>query len=114
MRKQPSEQLLEDLESDFRPLLISCLEECRNGRWGLFGQNDSAEAAKYLRWEAGQHLKEIALEIRVLRAEFGQPNPLVERFLHYCSLRGANIPGEPKLANAFLGEIQRGDFGDSG
>jgi hypothetical protein len=30
---------------------------------------------------------------------------VVERFLHYCSLRGANAPGEPKLAKAFLDEI---------
>ena len=102
---------MEELESGFRPLLISCLEECRDGRWGLFGQNGSEEGRKYLHWEDGERLKEIALQIRALRAEFGQPHPLVERFLHYCSLRGANIPGEPKLAKAFLEEIQRGDFG---
>ena len=114
MKRRPiKEQRLDDLESALRPLLLSCLEECRNGRWGLFGQNDSMEAAKYLRWEDGQHLKEMALEIRSLRAEFGRPNPLVERFFHYCSLRGGNVPGEPKLARAFLDEIQRGDFGRS-
>jgi len=101
------------LESAFRPLLLSCLEEGANGRWGLFGQTDYTVAAKYLEWEAGQQLKEIALQIRSLRAEFGRPNPLVERFLHYCSLRGANVPGEPKLARALLDEIQRGDFGRS-
>lgn len=110
MKKQPDEQRLEDLESDFRPLLISCLEECEGGRWGLFGQNDSTDAAKYLHWEDGECLKEIALQIRALRAEFGQPDRLVERFLHFCSLRGANVPGEPKLAKAFLEEIRRGDF----
>lgn len=107
------EKRLDDLESEFRSLLASCLEECGNGRWGLFGQNDYAEAAKFLRWEDGQHLKEIALEIRSLRAEFGQPNPLVERFLDFCSLRGANIPGEPKLAKTLLDQIRRGDFGPS-
>lgn len=114
MKPRPiKEQRLEDLESAFRRLLLSCLEECGNGRWGLFGQNDSTEAAKYLHREEGQHLKEIALQIRSLRAEFGRPNPLVERFLHYCSMRGANIPGEPKLAKALLDEIQKGDFGHS-
>jgi hypothetical protein len=71
------------------------------------------EAAKCLHWEEGQHLKEIALQIRSLRGEFGRPNQLVERFLHYFSMRGANIPGEPKLAKAFLDEIQKGDFGHS-
>ena len=111
MKSRPiKEQRLDDLESEFRPLLVSCLEECRNGRWGLFGQNDGVESAKYLLWEDGKHLKEIALQIRSLRAEFGRPNPLVDRFLHYSSLRGANVPGEPKLAHALLDEIKRGDF----
>ena len=111
MKARPiKEQRLDDLESDFRPLLLSCLDECGNGRWGLFGQNDSAEAARYLQWEDVQRLKEMAFQIRALRTEFGQPNPLVERFLHYCSLRGANIPGEPKLAKTLLDEIRRGDF----
>jgi hypothetical protein len=111
MRPRIKSQRLDDLESEFRPLLIFCLRECQNGRWGLFGQNESTDGAKYLDWKDGQNLKEIARQIRNLRAEFGQPNPLVERFLHYCSLRGPNVPGEPKLANALLDEIQKGDFG---
>ena len=102
------EQRLDALENDFRPLLISCLEECGNGRWGLFGQMDGAAAASYLHWEDAERLKEIALEIRGLRTEFGLANPIVERFLHYCSLRDSNIPGEPKLAKRFLEEIQNG------
>jgi len=111
MKGRPiKEQRLDDLESDFRLLLLSCLDECGNGRWGLFGQNDSAEAARYLQWEDVKRLKVMAFQIRALRTEFGQPNPLVERFLHYCSLRGANIPGEPKLAKTLLDEIRRGDF----
>ena len=111
-RRPIKEQRLDDLESDFRPRLIACLEECYRGRWGLFGQNDSPEVVKYYEWDEGQRLKEIAFEVRALREEFGEPNPLAERFLHYCSLRGANIPGEPKLAKVFLDEIQRGDFGN--
>jgi hypothetical protein len=104
------EQRLDALESEFGPLLMSCLEECANGRCGLFGQNDSPELAKYYHWEEGQRLKQTALQIRSLRAEFGRPNLLVERFLYFCSLRGANIPGEPKLAKAFWEEIRRGNF----
>jgi hypothetical protein len=111
MRQPNKDQRLDELESDFRPLLIACLRECHNGRWGLFGQNDSTDGARYLDWEDGANLKEIAGQIRALRGEFGQPNPLVERFLHYCSLRGPNVPGEPKLAKAFLDEIEKGDFG---
>ena len=99
------DQRLEDLENDFLPLLISCLEECASGRWGLFGQNDSLEASKYLRWPEATRLKEIVQEIDELRLTFGQPNPLCERCLHYCALRGANVPGEPKLAKALLQEM---------
>jgi len=108
MRQPAKAQRLDDLETDFRPLLISCLRECKSGRWGLFGHNDDTDGAKYLDWKDGKNLKEIAQQIHDLRSEFGQPNPLVERFLHYCSLRGPNVPGEPKLAKAFLDEIEKG------
>lgn len=110
MRQPIKAQRLDELESDFRPLLITCLRECQNGRWGLFSQNESPEGATHLDWKDGESLKEIAQQIRALRGEFGQRNPLVERFLHYCSLRGPNVPGEPKLAKAFLDGIQKGDF----
>jgi hypothetical protein len=109
-KRSTSEQRLEALERDFHSLLVSCLQECSHGRWGLFGQNDNSESARFLRWEEAQRLKDNATEIHGLRAEFGQPNALVERFMHYCSQRGANVLGEPKLATAFLDEIKRGDF----
>ena len=94
-----------ELEDELRPLLVSCLEQCARGRWGLFGQNDQPGATRYLKWDEADHLKEIVEEIQALRQEFGQPNPLCERFMHYCSLRGPNVPGEPKLARAFMDEL---------
>ncbi len=106
MKCQPiKEKRLDDLESEFGPLLLSCLRECAAGRWGLFGQNDSAESSRYGQWNEAEQLRDIAVKIRELRVEFGKPNPQVERYLHYCSLRGSNVPGEPKLAAAFLNEI---------
>jgi hypothetical protein len=108
MKKPIKEQRLDELERDFRPLLLSCLRECASGRYGLFGQNDAPGVARYFQWEEADQLKEIAIEIRDLRAEFGQPNAEVDRFLHNCSLRGSNVPGEPKLAKTFLDEILRG------
>ena len=111
MRKPPiKDQLLTELEHSFRTLLMSCLAECESGRWGLFGQNDGPEAARYLGWENAEQLRKTALRIHDLRAEFGQPNPLVERFLQYSSLHGSNLPGEPKLAEAFLDEIEKDAF----
>jgi hypothetical protein len=106
MKSRPiKEKRLGDLESDFEPLFISCLRECAGGRWGLFGQNDSSEVARYRQWDEAERLREIADEIQELRAEFGQPNAQVDRFVHYCSIRGSNVPGEPKLAKALLYEI---------
>ena len=107
VRKSIKEQHLEDLESEFHSLLISCLEASVRGRWGLFGQNESPEGRKYLKWPEAERLRTIAHEIHLLRQEFGIPNAACERFLHYCSIRDANALGEPKLAKIFLDEIQK-------
>ncbi len=62
MKRRPiKDQQLENLESEFRPLLISCLEECGNGRWGLFGQNDDTRWVNYFRWQDGERLKKKSL-----------------------------------------------------
>ena len=100
---------LKELEADFEKLLVPVLEECAGGRWGLFGQNDHPDGSKYFfDWPAADELKDRAKQIRTLQEEFGQSNSLVERFLNYCSLRGANVPGEPKLAKALLDRIRSG------
>ena len=105
MRRNAKEQRLETLESDFRPRLIACLRECANGRYGLFGQNNHGELAKCYVWAEADELKQTAEEINALRSEFGQPNPVSIKFLEYCSMRGQNVKGEPKLARQFLTEI---------
>ena len=66
----------------------------------------SSRRSKYLFWAEAVQLKNMAHEVRSIRLEFGESNPVVERFLHYCSLRGANVPGEPKLAQALLDEVE--------
>jgi hypothetical protein len=93
---------LETLEQEFASLLIACLKECANGRWGLFGQNQQPEAASVLHWPEAERLKKLATEIETIRAEFGQPNRESERFLKCCSERGENLLGEPKRAAKFL------------
>lgn len=47
----------------------------------------------------------MAEEIQALRSEAGLSNSLAERLLYFRSLRGANVPGEPKLAKKFLDEL---------
>lgn len=100
------EKRLRQIEDEFHPLLVSCLQKCSQGRWGLFGQNDHIDPeGRYWSWPEAKRLKELAREIRSIRRESGQTNELSERFLELCSLRGANVPGEPKLARELLAEI---------
>ena len=106
MRISAKDQRLSALEEEFKPLLIECLKECANGRWGLFGQNRQPEARVALHWPEATRLKSLAEEIHEIRADFGQPNELCERFLHYCSERGENLLGEPKRAKKFLRIIE--------
>jgi len=95
---------LDAIESKFAPLLFSCLRTCAEGRWGLLGQNDHFVEAQWLYWPAAEKLRALALEIRSIRAEVGGQNEMCERFLALCPLRGANVPGEPRLAAIFLAD----------
>jgi hypothetical protein len=103
-REKIKSQRLEQLEAAFRPLLISCLEECATGRYGLFGQNE--HLGNWWYWDEAERLKEMAREIVEIKSEYGEQNIECERLLHYCSLRGPHVVGEPKLAELFLNEIQ--------
>ena len=107
-REEIQQRRLDGLESEFRSLLSRVLKECASGRWGLFGQNDGTDGSKYLFWSDAEHLKSIAAEIGSIRQGFGESNPDVERFLYHCSLRGSNLPGEPRLAQSLLDELESG------
>jgi hypothetical protein len=73
---------------------------------GLFGQNDLVDPEhKYSRWPEADQLREAAAAIQRLSSEFGKSNSLCDRFERYCRMKGANVPGEPKLASKFLDEI---------
>ena len=105
-RSKIQQRKLDEIEGEFKPLLLTCLRQCAQGRYGLFGQNDHLDPeGRYLNWPEARHLKELAHEIRSLRLEFGQPDQICERFLQLCSLRGSNVPGEPRLGTALLDEI---------
>lgn len=98
---------LASLEADFISLLPKVLTECSQGRWGVFGHNEPAEGRRWPGWPEAEQLKAVAHEIQAIRQQFGQPNPLVDRFLEVCRRRGSNIPGEPKLALALLQDLER-------
>src|SRR6185437_5045380 len=102
------EMRLAKLEGEFHSLLVPCLQQCSRGRWGLFGQNDHADPeGRYWSWPEARRLRDVASEISLLQQEFGQMNEDCKKFLQLCSLRGSNIPGEPKLASEFLAVIDQ-------
>jgi hypothetical protein len=108
-REKIREKRLVEIENEFHSLLLSCLRECARGRYGLFGQNDHLDPeGRYWGWPEAERLKDLAQEIQLSRLEFGQPNGSCERFLQLCLLRGANVPGEPKLAAEFLAKMRSG------
>jgi hypothetical protein len=108
-RSRIQQRKLNEIEGEFRTLLLTCLRECAHGRYGLFGQNDHIDPeGRYWNWPEARRLKELAHEIKSLRLDFGQPNENCERYLQLCSLRGSNVPGEPRLAALLLDEIDQG------
>lgn len=96
---------LDEIESEFLPLLVSCLQECAQGRWGLFGQNDHLDEARWLDWPEARRLKQLAKAINLIRAQTGHSSDICNRFLGLCSLRGPNVEGELRLAARLLAEI---------
>jgi hypothetical protein len=106
-RSKVLQQRLDEIEAEFNPLLLACMRECAQGRWGLFGRNDHIDPeGKYSDWPEARRLNDLAREIDSRRRDFGNPNQICERFLQLCSLRGSNVQGEPKLAAKFLDAIE--------
>ena len=106
-RSKAQAKKLGEMESEFLALLIRCLGDCAQGRWGLFGQNDPLPGTGARKWSEADRLKELAREIQAVRNQAGDSNEVCARFLDLCALRGPQVPGEPKLAAAFLAEINR-------
>ena len=114
-RLQKLEHELTSLEARF-DLLRASLRRCEQGRWGIFGTNDSVYAsntalAERLKSKDGTDLLDLVESIDRLRTRLGhtEPNALCTRFLDYRRKRASNDLGEPKLAAKFLAEIEQDD-----
>jgi hypothetical protein len=98
---------LQAMTAEFHELLRLCLPLCANGRWGLFGQNDFADPeGRYWTWPEAKRVKELAFLIEVDNREMNRHDAECERFLELCRNLHSNTPGEPKLAQAFLEELE--------
>ena len=76
---QSDERKLAVLQISYRDLLLSALQECAKGRWGLFGQNDLA--FKNARMQSRRadpaivELLDLGEEIERLRPVLGYSDP---------------------------------------
>ena len=116
-RREKAEGELEHLETRFRERLIVALRSCIAGQTGLFGQDDAARRREFgsdaFRWRLPEVAELLALgdEIDALRASLGFPdgNALFARLKSYRRLRTESAPGEPRLAQQFLAELDAAD-----
>ena len=101
---------LQSLTEVFRDQLVACLEECAAGRRGLFSdlEHMANEEAELRGWPEAARLRELAFALQSILAQSGESDRLCDQFLDLCSIHGENDPGEPKLARAFLNEIEGG------
>jgi hypothetical protein len=103
---------LEALNHIFSDQLQACLEECAQGRRGLFSDVELTEDEEQLRtWPEAARLRELALALQNVFAQHEQRNALCDEFLDLCTMHGESHPGEARLARIFLARIERGEVG---
>jgi hypothetical protein len=104
---------LQGLAEVFREQLTACLEECAQGRRGLFSAlehlGDETES-----WPEAEQLRQLAMALQNIFAQQEESNPLCDEFLDLCTMHGESHPGEARLARAFLQRIERGEVGKQG
>ena len=96
---------LDELEREYLAVLTRALNDCADGRWGLFGHNEHlhsygvpAELAE---------LRSLARAINQLRGSKGDdPYPLHEELEAARGPVDANDAGEPKRAQAWLKRLR--------
>lgn len=96
----------------FSDQLQACLEECVQGRRGLFSDVALVEDEESDRaWPEAARLRELALALQNIFAQQEKRNALSDEFLDLCSMHGESHPGESRLARLFLSRIERGQVG---
>ena len=107
LREPIEPEQLAPLTQAFHDQLLACLEECAKGRHGLFSDyQHRTEEAKDGAWPEAAKLRELAFALQSILAQSSESDSLCEQFLDLCTIHGENDPGEPKLARAFLNQIE--------
>lgn len=115
-RLQTLEKDLQLAEAAYRQQLIKALHTCAAGQWGLFGTNDTVHQIHFrtkdhVQSSDARMLIDAGDEIAELRSHLAYIDtfPLHERFTAYRKLATEpSASGEPRLAQQFLNEIERG------
>jgi hypothetical protein len=103
---------LDTLAGAFRDQLLACLEECAQGRKGLFSAYEHLSSEdEDQSWPEAARLRELALALQPIFAQQQTQNALCDEFLDLCTIHGESNPGERKLARAFLERIEKGEVG---
>jgi hypothetical protein len=94
---------LANSEQEFQILLVDCLHQAANGRWGLFDQVTPIDPeGRIWNWPEAKRAKVLADEIQTLNQSFGTSNAICYEFQRLRSLQGSNILGESRLASQLL------------
>jgi hypothetical protein len=101
----------EPLVRAFSDQLLACLEECAQGRHGLFSEPATGEDGESASWPEAAKLRELAFALQSILNQDGERNALCDEFLDLCTIHGERDPGEPRLARMFLKRIERGEVG---
>lgn len=97
------------LTTAFRDQLLACLEECAQGRRGLFAAYEHFGDDRT--WPEAGRLRELAAALQTVLAQSEERDPLCDEFLDLCTIHGEYDPGEARLAREFLKRIEKGEVG---
>ena len=105
------EEQFEPLVRAFSDQLVACLEECAQGRRGLFSDLELGSEDEDAAWPEATRLRELAFALQAVLNQDGERNALCDEFLDLCTIHGENHPGEARLARMFLARIEHGEVG---
>ena len=100
---------LETITTAFREQLLACLEECAQGRRGLFAEYE--HLGEEHAWPEASRLRQLAAALQSIYAQDEERHALCDEFLDLCTMHGEYDPGEARLAREFMRRIDRGEVG---